>query len=397
MSLTAASRVAAVCGLLLLAGSRPQTTAAGPTIEVSRVPPADEGGTERMDAIEGRAAGARPGQRIVLYARSGDWYVQPFTSAPFTEIQADSTWSSSTHLGTEYAALLVDAAYRPPAKTPALPEIGSGVAAVAVIAGTPPWWRTRWFQIACVGVAVLAGLGLHRHRLRQIARELDARSEERVAERTRIAQELYDTLLQGFLSASMQLHLAVDHLPEGSPDRARLDGVLHLMGRAIDEGRCVLRGLRSADRDGERLEMSLGRLAQELRAGGATDCRVTVEGAGRLHPIIRDEVYRVAREAVVNAFRHARAETIAVQIEYSIRGLKVIVRDDGCGIADGVLDSSREGDCGLPGMRKRATHIGARLRVRSRAGSGTEIELSVPAKAAFKDPKGRLQQTGEGV
>ncbi len=252
MRLGAASRGVAVVSLLVLAGSHPPTRAAEPAIEFRRVPPAAEGGTERMAVIEGRVEGARAGQRLVLYARSGDWYVQPYTNEPFTEIRADSTWSSSTHLGTEYAALLVDAAYRPPAKTPALPGPGAEVVAVALAAGTPPWWRAGWFQITCIGAAALAGLGLHSQRVRQLARELDVRSEERLAERTRIAQELYDTLLQGFLSASMQLHLAVDHLPEGSPDRARLDDILRLMSRVIDEGRCVLQGLRSADRDGER-------------------------------------------------------------------------------------------------------------------------------------------------
>jgi signal transduction histidine kinase len=247
-------------------------------------------------------------------------------------------------------------------------------------------------------MVVLAAFGLHRRRVQKIARDLDARAAERVADRTRIAQELYDTLLQGFLSASMQLHLAVDELPDGSPDRARFDGVLQVMGRAIDEGRCVLQGLRSAHREGERLENSLDHLAQELSAGADTECRVTVEGAGRrLHPIIRDEVYRVACEAVVNAFRHAHARAITVQIEYSSRGLRVLVRDDGCGIAVPVLDSAREGECGLPGMRKRAAHIGARLRVRSHTGAGTEIELSVPGAVAFEDSTLMAQQTGESV
>jgi len=247
-----ARRLAALGAFVMLAAAaRPPSTGVGPAIEFRQVPSADEGGTVRLGTIEGWAAGARPGQRVVLYARSGDWYVQPFANEPFTQIQADSTWKSSTHLGTEYAALLVDADYVPPARTPALSGIGGGVAAVAVTAGTPPWWRTRWFQIAGLGMVVLAAFGLHRRRVQKIARDLDARAAERVADRTRIAQELYDTLLQGFLSASMQLHLAVDELPDGSPDRARLDGVLQVMGRAIDEGRCVLQGLRSANDDGE--------------------------------------------------------------------------------------------------------------------------------------------------
>jgi signal transduction histidine kinase len=360
---------------------------AGPTVELSQVPPADEGGSARLGAIEGRVIGARTGQRIVLYARSGDWYVQPFADQPFTAVQPDSTWRTSTHLGTEYAALLVDAEYRPPAKTPALPGTGAGVAAVAVTRGTPPWWRTLWFQIALAMLAALAALGLHRHRLRRLAREFDARSGERLAERTRIAQELYDTLLQGFLSASMQLHLAVDELPAGSPDRARLEHVLGVMGRATDEGRRVLQGLRCADDEGERLETALGRLGPELASEASADYRVTVDGAAaRLRPIVRDEVYRVAREAVVNAFRHARSRAVAVEIEYSAGGLRVLVRDDGCGIDDGVLASSGDGDCGLPGMRKRAARIGARLRVRRRDAGGTEVELSVPRGVAFPGP-----------
>jgi signal transduction histidine kinase len=382
-----ASGVAAACAVMLLAGTGPEPMAAGPAIEFSRVPPAAEGGTARIATIEGRVVGARGGQRIVLYARSGDWYVQPFVDEPFTAIQADSTWKSPTHLGTEYAALLVDAEYRPPARTPSLPGIGAGVVASAATEGTPPWWRTRWFQVACVTMAGLGAAGLHRRRLQQLARELDVRAADRLAERARIALELYDTLLQGFLSASMHLHLAVDQLPEGSPDRARLERALGVMGRATEDGRRVLHGLRSASDDSERLESSLRRLGQELGPEALVDYRVTVEGAGwRLRPIIRDEVYRVGREAVVNAFRHARARVVAVEIEYSARRLRVLVRDNGCGIAAPELSSSREGDRGLPGMRRGAARIGARLRVRTRAGAGTQVEISVPGGVAFEGP-----------
>jgi signal transduction histidine kinase len=378
-----AGRVALACAVLLLARTRPPALAAAPAVEVIEVPPAAEGGEFRLGTIAGRVSGAGNGQRIVLYARSGDWYVQPYADQPFTAIQPDSTWTSSTHLGTEYAALLVDAGYRPLARTPALPGVGGGVAAVTVTEGVPPWWKTRWFRVACFVVAVLGAASLHRHRLRQLARELDARSDERLEERTRIAQELYDTLLQGFMSASMRLHLAVDQLPEGSPDRARLDQALAVMGRATDEARRVLHGLRCTADDGEPLEGALGRLARDLGPDVVADYRVTVEGTPRrLHPIIRDEVYRLGREAVVNALRHARARSVLVEIAYAPGDLRMVVRDDGCGIDPGVLASS-EGDCGVPGMRKRADRIGARLRIRSQAGTGTEVELSVPEAVAF--------------
>jgi hypothetical protein len=110
---------------------------AGPSIQFTKVPPADRGGPDTLDVVEGRVAGVRPGQRVVLFSKSGVWWVQPESRQPFTEIRADSTWRSSTHLGTEYAALLVDAEYSPPLSAETLPEPGRGVVAVTVVPGDP--------------------------------------------------------------------------------------------------------------------------------------------------------------------------------------------------------------------------------------------------------------------
>jgi hypothetical protein len=109
----------------------------GPSIRITRVPPADKGGPDTLDTIEGRVTGARPGQRVVLFSKSGVWWVQPELKQPFTVIRPDSTWTNSTHLGLEYAALLVDAAYRPPLSTETLPKAGEGVAAITVVPGDP--------------------------------------------------------------------------------------------------------------------------------------------------------------------------------------------------------------------------------------------------------------------
>jgi hypothetical protein len=106
-----------------------------PVIEVTRVPVANSGGPEQLDYIEGRVTDTGPNQQIVLYARSGVWWIQPFKDRPFTKIQADSTWKNSTHLGTEYAALLVEPGYRPESKMAILPKEGKGVVAVATLAG----------------------------------------------------------------------------------------------------------------------------------------------------------------------------------------------------------------------------------------------------------------------
>jgi hypothetical protein len=125
---------------VLLAGCPAQHANIQPSIEFTRVPQADEGGREKHDIIEGRVAGARPGQQVVLYARSGTWWVQPLVSQPFTKIDANSKWTNATHLGTEYAALLVEPRYRPPATMNVLPLVGGAVSAVAITKGasSPP-------------------------------------------------------------------------------------------------------------------------------------------------------------------------------------------------------------------------------------------------------------------
>ncbi len=123
---------------LLAAGCGRRPPAVEPVIEFSTVPPAAEGGSETLAPIAGRVTGARPGQRIVLYAKSGVgvWWVQPLTVEPFTTIEADSTWKSRIHLGTEYAALLVRSGFRPQPTTEALPKPGGDVITIATVKGT---------------------------------------------------------------------------------------------------------------------------------------------------------------------------------------------------------------------------------------------------------------------
>jgi signal transduction histidine kinase len=362
----------------LAPGCREGPTGAAPSITIDQVPPADAGGTLRLSGIAGRAVGARPGQRVVLYARSGDWYVQPFADAPFTAIGPDSTWTSRTHLGTEYGALLVEPDFEAPAIVASLPGRGGRVAATRVVAGTPPFWRRRSFLVLVLGAAVAAGLALHVGRVRMLTRQLHLRAGERLAERTRIAQTLYDTLLQSLLGASLQLHTAVDGLPEDSPHRARFAAALATMGAAAQEGRRVLHALRGADADAETLEGALSRLGREA-AGEERELNVSVVGPARpLHPIVREEVYGVCRDAVASAFRHARASTVDVELHYASRSFRVVVRDDGSGIGP---DPASGG--GLAAMRARAEAIGARLRVRSRSGGGTEVDLSIPRGVAY--------------
>jgi signal transduction histidine kinase len=361
-----------------------------PSIEFSRVPPAEEGGTQRVSAIEGRVIGARPEQQIVLYARSGAWYVQPFIEQPFTIIHPDATWKNSTHLGTEYAALLVGPEYRPPTVTDALPKQGGAIVAVAVVKGkarlwVPAFWQSWWFRFSAGFACLLALLAFHHLRMRQLAQQLNARFEERLTERTRIAQDIQDTLLQGFLSASMQLYVAANQVPEDSPAKPRLNHVQQLMGKVIEEGQNTVRGMRFSSSDSLDLEQAFSRIGQEFSDQKGIDFRVVVEGRLRpLHPILCDEVYRIAREALVNAFRHARAKSIEVKLVYAASHLRIRVRDDGRGIDPQVLRSGSDEHRGLSSMREQAEGIGARLKIRSCLRGGTEVELTVPSKIAFQ-------------
>jgi signal transduction histidine kinase/ligand-binding sensor domain-containing protein len=249
----------------------------------------------------------------------------------------------------------------------------------------PAYWQTWWFRLSGLLAGILAILLLVRLRMRAMAARMNMRFEERLAERTRIARELHDTLLQGFMSASMQLHVADERLPEDSPAKPLLGRVLQLMGRVIDEGRNTVRGLRSTDVIGQNLEEEFSRIQKDLAISTQSEFRVIVEGAPRpLRPVVHDEIYFVGREALANAFRHSGATEVVAEIEYSASHLRLLISDNGCGMDPQFLTTGRDGHWGLSGMRERAERIGGKLKVLSMASAGTEIHLSVPSRLAFE-------------
>ena len=238
--------------------------------------------------------------------------------------------------------------------------------------------------------ALLASLyALYRLRLYQQRRQFNIRMEERVNERTRIARELHDTLLQSFQGVMMKFYALTHILDRPAEARERLEGLLEHGQQAINEGRDAVQGMRSSTVIKNDLARSLDalgeRLASEQNSRGPVDFRVVVEGESRdLHPILRDEVYRIASEATCNAFRHSGARRIEVEICYDDRQLRVRVWDNGKGIDPKVLDGGgREGHYGLPGMQERAKLAGGKLTVLSKVDSGTEIELTLPASLAY--------------
>lgn len=253
----------------------------------------------------------------------------------------------------------------------------------------PAFYQTRSFFLLCFAASAFLMWAAYRWRVRQVAARLDLQFQERLEERTRIAQDLHDTLLQGVLSASMQLHVAVDGIAADAPEKPLLSRALQLLAQVIEEGRNAVRGLRAPapqPAGADDLAQALSRIPQDLGLQEPAGFRVIVEGPPQpLRPLIRDEVYRIGREALVNAFRHSGAAEIEVEIEFAARALRVLVRDNGRGIDPEVLDAGRDGHWGLSGMRERAERMGARLKVWSRAGAGTEVELSVPGEIAFAE------------
>jgi signal transduction histidine kinase len=262
--------------------------------------------------------------------------------------------------------------------------------AATAISIAPRFWQTWWFLGLGVFVLSAAAIGVFRLRTYQLTTELNMRFEERLQERTRIAQELHDTLLQGFLGACMKLEVALDRVPDNSPARPALDGVLGLMRRVIDEGRNTVRGLRPSEAESENLEDVFSGIPEEVGGSQKTEFRVVVDGEPRvLNAALRDEAYRIGREAVVNAYRHSGATLIEVALEYAPHQFTLRVRDNGRGIDANVLRDGREGHWGLTGMRERAERIGARLTLWSGASAGTEVEFVVPNSVAYSAPPAR--------
>ena len=247
----------------------------------------------------------------------------------------------------------------------------------------PAYYQTLWFQSAC-GLAFLAFLwGAYRYRLYQVAHEFNVRLEERVSERTRLARDLHDTLLQSFQGLMLRLQVVNDLLPEGKV-KQQLEQTLERADQAIAEGRDAVCDLRSSATTTNELAQAVKALGDELATQDSAAFRLVVEGPTRdLHPIVRDELYRITREALRNAFSHARAKHVEAEITYGERAFQLRIRDDGNGILPEVLAEGRLGHYGLSGMRERAKQIGGKLDIWSGAGAGTEIEVNIEGSIAY--------------
>jgi signal transduction histidine kinase/ligand-binding sensor domain-containing protein len=254
----------------------------------------------------------------------------------------------------------------------------------------PAYHQTNWFRSICVVVFLALLWAGYQLRVRQLAHQFNRTLEARVSERTRIARELHDTLLQSFQGLLLRFQSASNLLPT-RPDEAkqRLAKALDQAAAAIAEGRDAVQGLRPSAFETNDLANGITAMGEDLTSDASAldspTINVEVEGAPRsLNPVVRDEAYRIAGEALRNAFRHAQARRITVEIRYEKRQFRLRVRDDGKGLDEEAVKRAASAEhFGLPGMRERAEIVGGRLEVWSRLDSGTEVELSVPGAVAY--------------
>jgi signal transduction histidine kinase len=233
-------------------------------------------------------------------------------------------------------------------------------------------------------------------RVRQLIQQTHVRHEERLVERERIARELHDTLLQSFQGLTLHFQRARNLLPERASEAMRtLDRALDGAEQAIVEGRDAIRDLRSPAPAARGLAEEITSLGEELVANGnnrdPVQFRVVVEGSTQtLHPNVQIEIFRIAREALRNAFSHSHARRIETEVAYGSNLFRLRVRDDGKGLDPKVLNRAEWiGHWGLAGMRERAQRLGGELEVWSEPGAGTEIELRVPAPIAYQSSPAR--------
>ncbi len=247
----------------------------------------------------------------------------------------------------------------------------------------PAWYQTGWLRVLCVVASMFVVWALYRLRLRQIANAISARFDERLAERTRMAQELHDTFLQTVQGSK----LVVDYALESSSDPVRmhraLEQLFEWLARAIQEGRAALNSLRTSTTQRNDLADALHRATENGFVPTSMAVKFSVVGDARdMHPVVRDEVYRIGYEAIHSACLHSLATQLEIELRYS-QELTLRVSDNGKGIDPAIADKGKDEHFGLQGMRERAARIGGKLTVVTSA-SGTEIKLIVPGGIIFR-------------
>jgi signal transduction histidine kinase len=262
--------------------------------------------------------------------------------------------------------------------------VWNNVGAVVQFTIAPARFQTWWFFALCAGAAFLILSVLYRMRVRQVAGAMAARFDDRLAERTRIARDFHDTLLQTIQGGKLVADSALKQSADPTPMRGAMEQVSVRLGRATEEGREALNSLRTSTTETNDLAEAFRHSIDECRIHSFMEASFSVVGeVSEMHPTVRDEVYRIGYEAIHNSCVHSQAAQLQVELTYA-EDLILRVRDNGVGIDPAIVGECREGHFGLQGMRERARRIMARLTVEPSAPSGTEIKLVVPGSIIYR-------------
>ena len=254
----------------------------------------------------------------------------------------------------------------------------------------PAWWNTWWFRCMYVSLLLLLASLLYWYRVHQLTQQYSIRLEERVGERTRIARDLHDTLLQGFHGLMLRFQVATGMIPEGSKARSVLEDALDRADILLSASRDRIRDLRHETGPVTPLAEALAEAGREFQKDSPIAFGVVVTGVQReLNSMIRDEMFLIGREAIVNSFCHSQGSRVEVEVDFDRSAVRLRIRDNGRGIPEDTLRAGGSvGHWGLSGMRERAEKMGARFRLWNRSGAGTEVEVTVPGAIAYGDRRG---------
>jgi signal transduction histidine kinase len=242
----------------------------------------------------------------------------------------------------------------------------------------PPWWGTWWFTVIYVSIIILLVLSAYRYRLHQIARQFNLRLEERVSERTRLAREFHDTLLQTIQASKMLADDALEEATDPAGMRLAITKLSHWLGRATEEGRAALNSLRASVVQRNDLLEALRRTTEEFTIPESLKVTFVVSGlAKEMRPLLLEEIYRIGCEAIRNACMHSQARRVDVELRYGDDFVLSVI-DNGKGFSPEVVDQGRQGHFGLRGMRERAARIGGNFNLVTSPTSGTQITLRIP-------------------
>jgi signal transduction histidine kinase len=303
----------------------------------------------------------------------------------------DHDWSEPTTIRTAIYTNLNPGSYRFRVIASNSDGLWKGAEAGTDLTVLPTLWQTWWFRLGLLLCTVIVALAVYRLRMQQLKRLLRARFEARLAERTQIARELHDSLLQNVQGLILKFDAIAKRRPATDPAGLDIEKILDFADQVMAQGRDRVRSLRSETVSFGELPAAFQQVAEESAPNRTSAFRTVVEGGIReLHPTIREECYSIGREAIINALQHSQCRSIEVEIIYEPREFRLRIRDDGHGIDPAVLaKGGRDHHWGLRGMRERADRIGAKLELWSRPESGTEVDLTVPGASAYRTHGGK--------